>query len=468
MTMKRPAGSNEARAEKELRSKEERFCAFGDTVHYSPVPKFFSSCEGSFLFDREGRPYLDLQMWYSAVNFGYRNSAIIDALKAQLDRLPQLACQYLHDEKVLLAEKLAGECHRAFGAEGRVQFNVGGAQAVEDSMKIVRNATRKNLFFAFTGGYHGRTLGASEITSSYRYRRRYGHFSNRAHFVPYPYCFRCPYRKKIEDCGMYCADQFERVFETEYNAVWDARAGESEFVAFYVEPVQATGGYIIPPEGYFARIAKVLNERKILLVDDEIQMGFFRTGKFWAIEHFGVRPNIVVFGKAMTNGLNPLSGIWAEESLISPRVFPPGSTHSTFSSNPLGTTTALATLEWIERRNYGVRVAESGAYFLERLKELKKRHATIGDVSGLGLALRIEVTEPDRWTPNKALADQIFEASLAGGISTSRGPMGLVLDIGGHYKNVFTLAPSLEISHEEIDLSIELLDALFRTCSLST
>jgi 4-aminobutyrate aminotransferase-like enzyme len=451
-------------SEEALREKEVKYCSHGDTVHYSPEPKFFKKCEGSFLYDREDKPYLDLQMWYSAVNFGYRNQTIIDALKAQLDRLPQLACQYLHEEKVLVSEKLALECLRAFGLNGRIQFNVGGAQAIEDSMKLVRNATGKSQFMAFMGGYHGRTLGASEITSSYRYRRRFGHFSNRAHFVPFPYCYRCPYGKTLDSCDYYCVNQVERLFETEYNSFWDAKANEAEFVAFYVEPVQATGGYIIPPPEYFARLQKILRERKILLVDDEIQMGFFRTGKFWAFEHFGVQPDIVVFGKAMTNGLNPISGVWAKEALISPAKFPPGSTHSTFSSNPLGTAAALATLLWIEHQNYEKKVVESGAYFLQQLELLKKRHAVIGDVSGLGLALRIEVTKSDRFTPDRALADKIFEAGLAGGIPSSRGPMGLVLDIGGHYKNVFTLAPSLDITTDEIDLGIELLDSLFTSC----
>ena len=452
-------------SEEALREKEAKYCSFGDTVHYSPVPKFFKNCEGSFLYDREDKPYLDLQMWYSAVNFGYRNQTIIDALKAQLDRLPQLACQYLHEEKVLVSEKLALECLRAFGQEGRIQFNVGGAQAIEDSMKLVRNATGKSQFMAFTGGYHGRTLGASEITSSYRYRRRFGHFSNRAHFVPFPYCYRCPYGKTLDSCDYYCVNQVERLFETEYNSFWDTKANEAEFVAFYIEPVQATGGYIIPPPEYFSRLQKILKERKILLVDDEIQMGFFRTGKFWALEHFGVQPDIVVFGKAMTNGLNPISGVWAKEALISPEKFPPGSTHSTFSSNPLGTAATLATLLWIEQQHYEKKVMESGAYFLRQIEILKTRHKTIGDVSGLGLALRIEVTKSDRFTPDRALADKIFEAGLAGGIPSSRGPMGLVLDIGGHYKNVFTLAPALDITTDEIDLGIELLDSLFTSCT---
>jgi 4-aminobutyrate aminotransferase / (S)-3-amino-2-methylpropionate transaminase / 5-aminovalerate transaminase len=452
-------------SEEALREKEAKYCSFGDTVHYSPVPKFFQNCEGSFLYDREDKPYLDLQMWYSAVNFGYRNQTIIDALKAQLDRLPQLACQYLHEEKVLVSEKLALECLRAFGQEGRIQFNVGGAQAIEDSMKLVRNATGKSQFMAFTGGYHGRTLGASEITSSYRYRRRFGHFSNRAHFVPFPYCYRCPYGKTLDSCDYYCVNQVERLFETEYNSFWDTKANEAEFVAFYIEPVQATGGYIVPPPEYFSRLQKILKERKILLVDDEIQMGFFRTGKFWALEHFGVQPDIVVFGKAMTNGLNPISGVWAKEALISPEKFPPGSTHSTFSSNPLGTAATLATLLWIEQQHYEKKVMESGTYFLRQIEILKTRHKTIGDVSGLGLALRIEVTKPDRFTPDRILADRIFEAGLTGGIPSSRGPMGLVLDIGGHYKNVFTLAPALDITMEEIDLGLELLDHLFTTCA---
>src|SRR5256886_15481773 len=325
-------------------------------------------------------------MWYSAASFGYANRRLGAALKDQVDKLPQLASQYLHAEKVELAAEIARLNESKFGLQGRVHFNVGGAQAIEDSLKIVRNATGKNLVFAFMGGYHGRTLAASAITSSYRYRRRYGHFSDRAHFVPFPYCFRCPYDKKREDCDLYCVKQFEKNFESEYNSFWDAKAGQPEFAAFYVEAIQGTGGYVIPPVGYFPALKRVLAERGILLVDDEIQMGFFRAGKFWAIENFDVVPDIVVFGKALTNGLNPLSGIWAREELINPDTFPPGSTHSTFASNPLGTAVALETLKMLEEEDFETSVMAKGAYFLEGLKELQKRHRIIGDVDGLGLA----------------------------------------------------------------------------------
>src|SRR6266571_7659061 len=360
--------------EQELIALEQKYCSWGDTVHYLDPPKIFERAEGHYLYDREGTPYLDLQMWYSASSFGYGNKRLNQVLKDQIDKLPQLACQYLHEEKIELAAAIGRLNKSKFGLDGRVHFNVGGAQAIEDSLKIVRNSTGKNLVFAFMGGYHGRTLAASAITSSYRYRRRFGHFSDRAHFVPFPYCFRCPYDKKKEDCGLYCVQQFEKNFETEYNSIWDAQAGESEFSAFYIEPIQGTGGYIIPPPEYFPALKKILEERKILMVDDEIQMGFYRAGKFWAIENFGVEPDVIVFGKALTNGLNPIAGLWAREELINPELFPPGSTHSTFSSNPLGIAVGLETLKLMSETDYETLTREKGEYLLEHLRDLKRRH----------------------------------------------------------------------------------------------
>src|SRR5881296_1836448 len=452
-----------ASTENQLRELERKYCSWGDTVHYLEPPKFFTRAEGGYLYDREGTPYLDLQMWYSAASFGYGNQRLNNALRRQLDTLPQLASQYLHAEKVELSASIARLNESKFGLEGRVHFNVGGSQAIEDSLKIVRNYSGKNLVFAFMGGYHGRTLAATAITSSYRYRRRYGHFSDRAHFVPFPYCFRCPYDKKREDCGLYCVKQFEKNFETEYNSFWDAKAKEPEFAAFYVEAIQGTGGYVIPPPEYFPALKRVLDERGILLVDDEIQMGFYRAGKFWAIENFGVEPDIIVFGKALTNGLNPLSGIWAREELIKPSVFGPGSTHSTFASNTLGTAAGLAVMKMLEEADYEKLVNEKGAYFLAGLKDLQRRHPeAIGNVDGLGLALRIEVCKADGTTPDRELSDRIFAEGLKGNLEARGRRYGLVLDVGGYYKNVFTLAPSFTITRDEIDLALELLDQLFR------
>jgi 4-aminobutyrate aminotransferase / (S)-3-amino-2-methylpropionate transaminase / 5-aminovalerate transaminase len=442
----------------ELLRLEADYCSWGDTVHYAEKLNIFDHSEGIYLYDRDGREYLDLQMWYSAANFGYKNERLNNALKRQIDKLPQLACQYLHEEKILLATKLAQRIGRIFEEKGRVHFNVGGSAAIEDSLKIVRNYSGKNLAFAFMGGYHGRTLGASAITSSYRYREKFGHFSDRALFIPYPYCFRCPYEKKRDFCDLYCLRQFERLFETEYHSVLNVKTGKCECGAFYIEPVQGTGGYIVPPQDYFTGLKEILRRYNILLVDDEIQMGFFRTGKFWAIEHFNVVPDIVVFGKALTNGLNPLSGIWAKEKLISPQVFPPGSTHSTFSSNTLGTAVGLETIKLIEESNFAVDVPKKGEYFISRLSKLAKKYPQIGHVGGLGLAIRIEICQKDSFTPNKELTDTITNIGLAGNLNVDGKKRGLVLDVGGYYKNVFTLAPSLYIKEEEMDLAVDLFE----------
>ncbi|MEO8004355.1 MAG: aminotransferase class III-fold pyridoxal phosphate-dependent enzyme [Betaproteobacteria bacterium] len=441
---------------------EAKYCSFGDTVHYLEPPKIFARCEGSFLYDTQDRPYLDLQMWYSACNFGYANPRLNNALKRQIDTLPQLASQYVHKEKVELAKGIAQRVEKTWNMKGRVHFNVGGSQSIEDALKLVRNASGgKSLMFAFEGGYHGRTLGASAITSSYRYRRRYGHFGERAQFVPFPYCFRCPYGKKREDCGLYCVDQFARLFDTEYAGVWDPKANAAEFAAFFVEAIQGTGGYVIPPPGYFEKLKTILEARRILLVDDEIQMGFYRAGKFWAIENFNVKPDIIVFGKALTNGLNPIAGVWAREELINPELFPPGSTHSTFSSNPLGTAVALETLKLMTETDYETLTREKGAYLLEQLRDLKRRYKIIGDVDGMGMALRIEICGDDSFTPDKAMVDRMVDEAMKADLEVGGKRYGLVLDIGGYYKNVITLAPSLDISYEEMDLAMQLLDHLF-------
>jgi len=436
-----------------LLEKESRYCSYGDTVHYAEHPKFFERCDGSYLFDMHGQAYLDLQMWYSAVNLGYANPVVSNALRAQMDRLPQLACQYLHREKIELSEMICESVERGFGMKGRVHFNVGGAQAVEDALKLVRKTTGRQHMLAFQGGYHGRTLAVSAITSSYRYREAYGEFADRAEFVPFPYTFRSPFRGDEARTEDWCIAEFERLFEHEYTGAWNPKTSRSEFGAFFVEAVQGTGGYVIPPKNYFRRLAKICKERGILLVDDEIQMGFHRTGRMWAMEHFDAQPDIIVFGKALTNGMNPISGIWAREELINPAVFGPGSTHSTFSSNTLGTAAGLAVMRILAGGGYTKSVMEKGAYFVDKLRGIQSRHKEVGDVDGLGLALRMEMCEADGYTPSRRLADRMFQIGLDGNLPLGPlGNMGLVLDIGGYYKNVITLAPSLDISTADIDL----------------
>ncbi len=454
----------EASSDASLLALEAQYCSHGDTVHYTNPAKIFTGCEGSFMYDSAGREFLDLQMWYSAVNFGYKNERLANAVRRQLDTLPQVASQYLHREKIELATIIARDAEHKFGKKGRVHFNVGGAQAIEDSLKLVRNFKKgKSLMFAFEGGYHGRTLGASAITSSYRYRRRFGHFGERAQFIPFPYHFRGPKGMTKEEYGEHCVAQFARLFETEYYGVWDPKVGEAEYAAFYVEPLQGTGGYVLPPMNFFKGLKKVLDERGILMVVDEIQMGFYRTGKLWSIEHFGVTPDVIVFGKAITNGLNPLSGLWAREELINPQIFPVGSTHSTFNANPMGTGVALEAMKMMQETDYEAMVMEKGAFLLNGLKDLQKRHKIIGDVDGLGMALRMEICEPhDSFTPSKRLTDIMVDESMKGDLVVDGRKYGLVLDIGGYYKNVVTLAPNLHMTKPEMELALKLLDQVLQ------
>ncbi len=462
-TPRPPAASEEAA----LLAREREVCSYGDTVHYAAHPKLFARCQGSFLYDSQERAYLDLQMWHSSVNLGYGFPRVIDAVKRQLDTLPQLGSQYLHREKIELASRIVEETEKRFGVKGRVHFNVGGAQAIEDALKLVRKYTGRQHMLAFEGGYHGRTLGASAISSSYRYREPFGTFSDRAEFLPYPHCTRCPFGepRDRQRCCFLGIDQVARKFDHEYTGWWNPKTGRAEFGALFLEPIQGTGGgYVIPPKEYFSRLAEICRAHGILIVDDEVKVGFYRTGTLWAIEHFAVVPDIIVFGKSLTNGLNPLSGIWAREGLINPEQFEPGTTHSTFASNPIGTAAGLEVMNVFAEGNYEQRVQEKGAYFLRLLRALKAKHPVIAHVDGLGLALRMELCQLDGTTTNRALAHRIVERGLDGHLRINGRPGGLVLDVGGYDKHVIALAPSLHITEEEMDLAYELLDTLLTEC----
>lgn len=448
--------------DEKIRDLDSKYCSWGDTTHYSKYPKIFRDCEGSFMFDSEDIPYLDLQMWYASCNFGYKNKRITNAVINQIQTLPQIAPKYLYDYKVLLAEKISKANELRFKEKGRVHFNVGGAQATEDAIKLARNYTKSQGMFAFMGGYHGRTMGATAVTSSYRYREQYGHFGDRAHFVPFPYCFRCHYGKNCESCDFYCVKQFAKNFESEYNSFYDPKTGNCEYKTFIAEAVLGTGGYINPPEGYFKALKQVLDDYGIMLIIDEVQMGMFRTGKLWAIENYGITPDVITFAKSITNGMNPLSGFWAREKFISPETFKPGSAHSTYASNPIGTRAGYEVMKIIEEENFEETIPQKSERFLSGLKFLKNKYRQfIGDVGGIGLALRIELTQEDGITPNRALCDAIQEEGLKGDLTYNGKKCGLVLNNGGFYKNIITLVPSLYITDREIDMAIELLDQLF-------
>ncbi len=345
-----------------------------------------------------------------------------------------------------------------------MQFSVGGAQAVEEALKLVRKNTGKSRMLAFEGAYHGRTLATSAISSSYRYREGLGEFAERAEFAPFPDCHRCPFEMQPSDCALYCARQFERRFQCEAVGTWNSRTNHSEFGALFLEPVQGNGGHLAPAQGYLPRISAQCRQHGILLVDDETQMGFFRTGRMWAAEHFDISPDIVVFGKSLTNGVDPLSGIWAREELIAPGNWPPGSSHATFAANPLGTAAGVEVMRIFSESDYASRVNDIAAYFLDALRKVKGHHPELGLVDGLGLALRVEICTPDGRTPDPRLANRMFQRGLMGNLQVGGETFGLVLDIGGYYKSTLTLAPSFNITREEVDLATELIGLLLDQC----
>lgn len=449
--------------DEELLNIDKEYCSFGDTVHYDEVPKIFHDCEGTFMFDKDKTRYLDLQMWFASCNLGYKNKRISEAVIEQINAMPQISSRFLYDYKALLSQKIAKACIERFQTKGRVQFNVGGSQAVEDAIKLIRNYTKKNRMFSFFGAYHGRTLGSACMTAGYRYREPFGHFGDQAHFVPYPYCFRCPYGQKCDSCNYYCVKQLRREFEDGCSGLYNHSTKHSECGAFFVEPVQGSGGYIVPPKGYFKELKKVLDDFGVLFVADEIQMGMYRTGKLWSIEHFGVKPDVITFSKSLTNGMNPLGGMWAKEELINPTVWPAGRTHSTFCNNPIGMRAGYEVMSYFEENSEKIEreVQEKGKYFLDGLKTLEKRHKTIGTVDGLGLALRIECTLEDGYTPDPKLCHDILTEGYKGNLSYRGEKCGIILNTGSHYKNSLTLVPPITITYEEIDMAIELIDQLF-------
>ena len=443
-----------------LLADEARYCSFGDTVHYVNPPKIFTGCEGSYMYDDAGTAYLDLQMWYSAVNFGYKNKRLEQKMIEQLQSLPQVASQYLHPTKIELAKFIAQDAERSgatraactstWAAPRPSRIRSGRAQRQRRQEPDVR--LRGRLPRPHAGRLqHHLQLPLSPPLRPLR-RPRAVH--------PFPYPFRRPKGMTAEEYSDSIVKEFARKFENEYHAIWDPKTNQCEYAAFYVEPIQGTGGYVVPPPNFFKGLKKVLDDHGVLLVVDEIQMGFWRTGTLWSVENFGVKPDVLVFAKALTNGLNALSGLWAREELINPTLFPPGSTHSTFASNPLGTALGLEVMKMTHEMDFGRQVRESGAYFLEGLRDLQKRHREIGDVDGLGLALRAEICTEDGFTPNKALLDKMVDIGLAGDLDFQGGKRGLVLDVGGYYKNVITFAPSLMISRSEIDEAMALLDQL--------
>ena len=437
---------------------EQQYCSQGDISGKRNPKKYFVEAEGCFLFDEEGVAHLDMQMFNSAANFGYRHPVFQERLISQASKMPGLASEFMSENRVLLSWKICDYMQKKHGVKGRVHFDVGGASAVEDAIKLVANYKKTKNVFTFEGSYHGRTIAASSISSSHRYSRQFG-ANVHTYRVPYPNCQGCAYSMKSESCGMYCLRQFERLFESEFYGVYDTSAKKCNYAAFIIEPVLGRGGYVLPPKNYFKELKKILDKHDVLLVADEIQMGFFRTGELWSFEHFDVVPDIIIFGKSISNGLWPLSGLWAREDIIDPLLWPTGSSHATFAGHPIATSLGLAAFDVMSEDGFHDKVKKSSETFHSIMHGLKRDIKLIDRLDIKGHAAGIDIIS-ENMKPAPKMTAKISEIALNTHVVVEGKKYALILTQGGVFNSSFMLSPSIFINESEL----ELFNLLFRNC----
>jgi len=403
---------------------------------YAPVITWDSdievvSAEGAWVTDVEGEKYLDFACGISVVNAGHNRPAIVAAARDQLERVWHAGGAFRYDSLVTAAEKVLSVTPPSIR---RLFFMNSGAEAVEASMKMARKVTGRQGIVTFRGGFHGRTMGSvTYTTSKAKYREGYHPLLPSTFVTPFPHPFR--WGMTEEQATDHALMELELKLKHEITP--------REIAAFLIEPVQGEGGYYPAPVRFLKRLRELSDEHGILLVFDEIQTGFGRTGKWFASEHYGLEPDVLVLGKAIANGL-PLSAVAARDELLS--AWPAGSHGTTFGGNPIACAAAAATVDVLAGLLPGVPALSKHAF--ARFNDMKKKHPTIGDVRGLGLMIGIELVkggnkpDPDAYT---FLAAHAREHRL------------LILDCGPD-GNVIRFIPPLSVTRAELDQGIDVID----------
>ncbi|MCM1532888.1 MAG: aspartate aminotransferase family protein [Ruminococcus flavefaciens] len=439
-----------------LLEKDKQFCSQGDTSSKHTPKKIFQRAKGSFLYDEQNIKYLDMQMFNSAANFGYQNESYNNCLMNQLHTLPALAAEFMNESRILLSEKICNYMYSNYGLAGRVHFTVGGAQAVDDALKLAFNYTNNHGVICFEGAYHGRTMAASSISSSYRYTRQFGNVID-TYTIPFPCCSLCAYDKSsCVSNDLYCINRMARLFESEFLGVYDTNCNKSKYSTFIFEPVLGRGGYVFPKQDYYKQLFKLLRSHNIVTIADEVQMGFYRTGRLWSFEHYDICPDIIVFGKAISNGIWPLSGVWASDKIISPQIWQTGSTHCTFAGHPLGTVIGLETFNIIEKQEHLQKMQKSSQLFLKIIEKLKEQYSCIARAQILGHAAGIDICDPVTRKPAPELVHALTEKALNEPYTYRGEKSGLILTAGGFHNASIMLSPSVFISAEELNMFDEL------------
>ncbi len=408
----------------------EKYEKYVNTAFLSAVdPLVVDRAEGATYFAKDGSSFIDCFAGISVVNAGHANEEVLAAARRQMERLVHCSSYLYHVEVVAdLAEKLAqitpGDLQKTF-------FSNSGAEAIEGSARLARRYSKKNEAIALTHSFHGRTYGTLSLTGNATRKRGGGPYMPGVAFAPAPYCYRCPLCLELESCGMACAKAIDDVikFHTADN------------VAFFVaEPLLGEGGLIVPPDDYFRVAKEVLDEHDVLLIADEVQSGFCRTGKMFAIEHYGVEPDIMAMAKGIANGF-PLGAFIARAEIAD--AFQPGDHLTTFGGNPVSCAASLANIRFMEDNDLADRVSEKGGRLMLALRDIKPKRVTIGEIRGRGLMIGIEMVEDAR-----SKAPAVEDAKR---IKAAVRDRGVLIGIGGVYGNVLRIQPPLTISDQELD-----------------
>jgi 4-aminobutyrate aminotransferase/(S)-3-amino-2-methylpropionate transaminase len=396
-------------------------------------PIFASRAEGSRLWDVDGKQYLDFTGGIGVMNVGHGHPRVIRAVEEQLHRFTHTCFPVvMYEPYVELAARLSalvggGEPYQTF-------FVSTGVEAVENAVKIARSYTRRPGVVAFTGGFHGRTLlGLTLTTSSSGYRQDFGPFAPEVYHVPFPYEYRGGTAQKS-------LGALTELFETTVPA--------DRIAAVIVEPQQGEGGFVPAPLAFLQGLRRITRERGILLVVDEIQSGFGRTGKMFAFEHYGIDPDLVTLAKSLAAGL-PLAAVVGKAAMMDAPA--PGGLSGTYAGNPLACAAGLAVLEVFEEEGLVERAVRLGGQLREGLQGLQKRWPQIGDVRGLGAMLAMElVKDGDSRSPDGTLAQRVVDNARE---------RGLLLLKCGPSKNVVRFLPPLVTSVEDVDTALAILEA---------
>ena len=399
--------------------------------HFYDQPMQLVRGEMQYLYDHTGKKYLDCFAGVSVVNCGHCNPDITKAICDQVTTLQHTCTIYLTQNIVNLAERLSqitpGRLRKSF-------FCASGSEANEGAALLASIYTGCHEFISLRQGLHGRTKLGMSLTGLSLWRTDPSPVGGIS-FAPNAYCYRCPLGKQYPACDLACADEIETVIKT---------ATSGKVAALFAEPIQGNGGMITPPLGYFKRVKQILDAYGVLLIVDEVQTGFGRTGKMFAIEHYEVEPDIMTVAKALANG-TPVGAFIAKPE-IADKYTRPGA--STLGGNPVTAAAALATLDVLANNGLPARAAALGAHLKAGLLALQERYPLIGDVRGLGLMLGAELVSADKSPASREL--EIVLEKLK--------DRGILVGKNGPNRNVLAFQPPLVITREDVDYLLNQLD----------